>query len=81
MTVISVLYSEKNIYGRSAFQDRIRAEKKEQKAQGARAVTFDRIKGKGIRRTGFYPAEEQHILQRQWKRRLLYIPSVGEYHR
>ena len=45
--------SEKNIYGRSAFQDRIRAEKKEQKAQGARAVTFDRIKGKGIDGLGF----------------------------
>ena len=45
--------SEKHIYGRSAFQDRIRAEKKEQKAQGARAVTFDRIKGKGIDGLGF----------------------------
>lgn len=45
--------SEKHIYGRSAFQDRIRAEKKEQKAQGARTVTFDRIKGKGIDGLGF----------------------------
>lgn len=45
--------SGKNLYGRSAFQDRLRTGKKAQKEKGARAVTFDRIKGKGMDGLGF----------------------------
>ena len=45
--------SDKNIYGHSAFRDRMRAEKKAQKEEGARTVTFDRINGKGMTGLGF----------------------------
>lgn len=52
--------SDKNIYGHSAFRDRIRAEKKAQKEEGARAVTFDRINGKGMAGLGF--AQQQNSI-------------------
>lgn len=45
--------SDKNIYGRSGFRDRMRAEKSIEKAEGARAVTFDRMNGTGIDGLGF----------------------------
>lgn len=52
--------SDKNIYGHSAFRDRMRAEKKAQKEEGARTVTFDRINGKGMTGLGF--AQQQNSI-------------------
>lgn len=69
--------SEKHIYGRSAFRDRMRAEKKAQKEQGARAVTFDRINGKGMAGLGF-ARQQNSISYKDNGKGGYYISQVSE---